>query len=409
MTSQIDGDRLSQITQALEATYDARSTNDTRRAALEFLDGAKKQPDAPQHGYTLASDASQQPAIRHFGLSLLEFALRYKWDEYGQSEAETLRSWILNLAQNVSESNPQYFRNKVASLWVEVAKRCWAADWLDMDALLMALWDTSDNSKQLVYRQMVLYILECLSEDICNREDPVAGLRQEVLGQSLNEIVIPSQLYQDHLESRGSSQNVRHTQDGWLANICAFLFQCSTVISQGDQRVVTSATKTLEAMRPTVTWLSLRALTESQCVQSLYKMLAAGDAAVQTVRIVAAPLTAQSGLSRLQATIEVLQAILSRPYNSHFHEPWSEIMHTVLQPDHIELLKNIHLSCNTSAADIDEPKYTLQKKLSEVCDHVDRDSYMCADFCRFCPSWEMRLHPILKYWPHLRLALHWLT
>lgn len=289
MTSQIDGDRLSQITQALEATYDARSTNDTRRAALEFLDGAKKQPDAPQHGYTLASDASQQPAIRHFGLSLLEFALRYKWDEYGQSEAETLRSWILNLAQNVSESDPQYFRNKVASLWVEVAKRCWAADWLDMDALLMALWDTSDNSKQLVYRQMVLYILECLSEDICNREDPVAGLRQEVLGQSLNEIVIPSQLYQDHLESRGSSQNVRHTQDGWLANMCAFLFQCSTVISQGDQRVVTSATKTLEAMRPTVTWLSLRALTESQCVQSLYKMLAAGDAAVQTVRIVAAP------------------------------------------------------------------------------------------------------------------------
>ncbi|THX40795.1 hypothetical protein D6D10_03215 [Aureobasidium pullulans] len=348
MTSQIDGDRLSQITQALEATYDARSTNDTRRAALEFLDGAKKQPDAPQHGYTLASDASQQPAIRHFGLSLLEFALRYKWDEYGQSEAETLRSWILNLAQNVSESDPQYFRNKVASLWVEVAKRCWAADWLDMDALLLALWDTSDNSKQLVYRQMVLYILECLSEDICNREDPVAGLRQEVLGQSLNEIVIPSQLYQDHLESRGSSQNVRHTQDGWLANMCAFLFQCSTVISQGDQRVVTSATKTLEAMRPTVTWLSLRALTESQCVQSLYKMLAAGDAAVQT------------------ATIEVLQAILSRPYNSHFHEPWSEIMHTVLQPDHIELLRNIHLSCNTSADDIDEPKYTLQKKLSEV-------------------------------------------
>lgn len=81
-------------------------------------------------------------------------------------------------------------------------------------------------------------------------------------------------------------------------------------------------------------------------------------------------------------------------------------MHTVLQPDHIELLKNIHLSCNTSADDIDEPKYTLQKKLSEVCDHVDRDSYMCADFCRFCPSWETRLHPILKYWPHLRLALH---
>jgi hypothetical protein len=41
-------------------------------------------------------------------------------------------------------------------------------------------------------------------------------------------------------------------------------------------------------------------------------------------------------------------------------------MLSVLQLDHIELLKNIHMSCNTSADDIDEPKYTLQKKLSEV-------------------------------------------
>ena len=71
-----------------------------------------------------------------------------------------------------------------------------------------------------------------------------------------------------------------------------------------------------------------------------------------------------------QATIEVLQAILSRPYNSHFHSPWSKIMRTVLQPDNIELLKRIHISCLTNAEDIDEPKYTLQKKLSEVCGSI---------------------------------------
>lgn len=287
MTSQVDGDRLSQIRHALEATYDARSTNDTRRAALEFLDTAKKQPDAPQHGYTLACDASQQPAIRHFGLSLLEFALRYKWEDYSQNEAETLRSWILSLAQDVTESDPQYFRNKVASLWVEVAKRCWAAEWVDMDALLVALWETTEDSKQLVYRQMVLYILECLSEDICNREDPVAGLRQDVLGQSLNEIVIPNRLYQDHLASRGSSRNVRRTQDGWLSRMCAFLFQCSTLVAQGHQSVVVSSIKTLEALKPTVTWLSLRALTETHCLDALYKMLSAGDMTIQTVNSVA--------------------------------------------------------------------------------------------------------------------------
>ncbi|KAG9873237.1 nuclear import and export protein Msn5, partial [Aureobasidium melanogenum] len=168
-------------------------------------------------------------------------------------------------------------------------------------------------------------------------------------------------------------------EDGWLSRMCAFLFQCSTVIQQGDQRVVVSATKTLEALRPTVTWLSLRALTETQCAQSLYKMLAAGDTTVKT------------------ATIDVLQAILSRPYNEHFRESWSQIMLSVLQLDHIELLKNIHLSCNTSADDIDEAKYTLQKKLSEVgsCpDHLENND---ADFRRFYLSWEMLRPPTREF------------
>ena len=68
-------------------------------------------------------------------------------------------------------------------------------------------------------------------------------------------------------------------------------------------------------------------------------------------------------------------------------------MVSVLELDHIELLKNIHLSCSTSADDIDEAKYTLQKKLSEVgsCpDHLKNDY---ADFRSFYLSWETLLLP----------------
>lgn len=72
-------------------------------------------------------------------------------------------------------------------------------------------------------------------------------------------------------------------------------------------------------------------------------------------------------------------------------------MLSVLQLDHIELLKNIHLSCNTSADDIDEAKYTLQKKLSEVGPCPDRLENNDADCRRFYPSWEMLLLPTREF------------
>lgn len=278
-----NGHGLSQISLALEATYDPRSTNETRQSALQFLEEAKKQLDAPQHGFALASDTNQQPAIRHFGLSLLEFALRYRWEDYSQEQADTLRGWVLTLARDVADSDPLYFRNKVALLWIEVAKRCWAAEWMDMDEMLVALWDTSDAGKQLVYRQMVLYILECLSEDICNREDTIAGLRQDVLGQAFNEIIIPQRLYQEHLSARDNSQNVRYTQDGWLSRLSAFVSSCCAAISQADAQASNLAIKTLEALKPTTLWVSLQGLAESNTLDALYAVISTGNVAVQTV------------------------------------------------------------------------------------------------------------------------------
>lgn len=281
--AETDGNGLSQIVLALEATYNPRTSNDTRRSALEYLDTAKKQVDAPQHGFSLANDISQQPAVRHFGLSLLEYALHHKWEEFSQDQADTLRGWVLSLARDISQNDPIYFRNKVALLWTDVAKRSWGDEWVDMDELLIALWETSDNSKSLVYRQLVLYVLECLSEDICNREDPVAGLRQDVLGQALNEIMIPQGLYQDHLATRGNSQNLRYTQDGWLLRMCEFILFCSNSLAQGDERLIPLVVKTLEALKPTVVWISLKALIEANCVDALYAMLLSDQVLAQTV------------------------------------------------------------------------------------------------------------------------------
>lgn len=51
------------------------------------------------------------------------------------------------------------------------------------------------NHKGIANKVMVLYILETLSDDIINNEDAVAGLRLDILGNALNEIMVPAALY----------------------------------------------------------------------------------------------------------------------------------------------------------------------------------------------------------------------
>ena len=63
-----------------------------------------------------------------------------------------------------------------------------------------------------------------------------------------------------------------------------------------------------------------------------------------------------------------MYAILSRQYNPHFHDAWSRNFHAALQRNRIELLKSVYLACQTSPDELDDAKYTLQKKISEVGD-----------------------------------------
>src|SRR6266536_676360 len=120
---------LPRIHEALDIVHDPYSSNESRRQASLFLEGIKANDEAPYHGFTLASDKNQQSVVRHYALSLLEHAIKHKWVGYSQAQATALREWVLQLSQNVSPDDPLYLRNKTAQLWVEIAKRSWAAEW----------------------------------------------------------------------------------------------------------------------------------------------------------------------------------------------------------------------------------------------------------------------------------------
>ncbi|KAL1582235.1 hypothetical protein WHR41_09102 [Cladosporium halotolerans] len=343
---------LDQISQALSATLDPRVSNDIRQQALQFLEQVKTEHNAPQYGFTLAEDFNQNTAVRYYGLQLLEYAVKYRWAKYDAKQTDQLRYWVKCLAGSIRQQDELYIRNKIAQLWVEVAKRCWGDEWTDMDQLLVTLWEKPVEEKGFANKVFVLYVLEMLSEDICNREDASAGLRLEVLGSALNEIMIPEGLYEEHLKTRGKSVEVRSGREGWLARVCEFFGQCVKNIRMGgDQAMVKNmegaAVKALNALRPTTAWVSLKAVLEINCIDCLYLPFHTSDTALQI------------------AAVEVQYALLSRPYNTHFHEPWLTLIQSALLPERMAMFQQAYSRTGPELRDDDE-MYTLQKKMSEV-------------------------------------------
>ena len=269
---------LSQVLQALEAIYDPHSSNDTRKHASAYLEHAKRLPEAPAHGFNLALNKTQPPALRHYGLSMLEYSIKYGWEDYTIEQGEALRQYVIQLAQNILEEDPVYLRNKVAQLWTEVAKRTWGAEWRDMDDQLVQLWSSS-----LHHQAVVLCVLETLSEEIFNREDVTAGLRGNDLGRACVEIFLPAAVLRQHLPTRDKGPSYRCGEDGWLKRLCDLLNWCLSNDYEKDERIRTCAIKTLNTLRAAMTWVIPKAITATECIEHVCKALAVPVVSLQQV------------------------------------------------------------------------------------------------------------------------------
>jgi exportin-5 len=269
---------LSQVLHALQAIYDPASSNDTRREATQYLEQAKQHPDAPSLGHTLALDRSQPAQLRHYGLTMLEHCIKYAWEDFTRQQGEQLRGAVVELAQNISEDDPVYLRNKVAQLWTEIAKRSWADEWMNMDHQLVELWQSS-----LHHQAVVLYILETLSEEIFNREDATAGLRGSELGRSMVEIFTPTPVLVEQLPKRDKSLDVRFGDEGWLKRLCDNLTWCLAQDYQNQERVRTNAVKTMNTLRASMTWVMPKAIVATNVIEHVCKALAVPVVELQLV------------------------------------------------------------------------------------------------------------------------------
>jgi exportin-5 len=271
---------LPRIHEALQLVHGPYTSNESRRQASLFLEDLKTNDEAPYHGFTLASDKNQQPVVRHYALSLLEYAIRHKWAEYSGEQATALRQWVLQLSQQVILEDPLYLRNKTAQLWVEIAKRSWAAEWLDMDELLVQLWSIEGS---VVHKEFVLFVLETLSDEVFNGEDTVAILREGALSKACVEIFTPAIVLTEAFPNRQIGTTVRYGEEGWLVRLGELLDQCLATDLYNEKQYQSCAVKALAVYKSVMPWAIPKAISSAACVRHMCKSLAASSVAVQMV------------------------------------------------------------------------------------------------------------------------------
>lgn len=277
-----DGDQavVSKIHEALKVVHSPYSPNQARQEAQSFLEDVKSLAEAPSHGFTLAFNRPQESIVRHYGLSLLEHSVKQNWEEYSPEHREYLRSWVLQLAETVSAEDPPYLRNKIAQLWVEVAKRAWVSSWMDMDYLLVRIWRGSDSP---VHKQFVLQILETLSDEIFNGDDAVVALREGALSKACVEIFTPASILSDAFPNRQAGPDVRCEGDGWLNRITQLITECLGSVEHNED-VRACAIKALNVLNSVVSWAIPKALTAVGCRPVMCNCLATPNVALQKVR-----------------------------------------------------------------------------------------------------------------------------
>ena len=271
---------LTKIRQALELVHSPYSDNEARRQAQSFLEEVKDIAEAPLQGHRLAADKSQPPVVRHYALSLLEHAIRYRWSTYSSEQALAVRNWVSELCQTVSKDDPSYLRNKVAQLWVEVAKRCWGSEWMDMDSMLVQLWQIPDSA---VHKELVLFVLETLSDEVFTGDDAVVAMREGVLSKACVEIFTPTAVLVEAFPNRQPGPDVRHGSEGWLGRISELLSLCVSPEAKDSAEAKNCAVKALSTLLSLMPWAIPKAIVAARCVDVMSSGLASSHSDVQKV------------------------------------------------------------------------------------------------------------------------------
>lgn len=344
----MDSVGASQVIAALELIYDPKSDNAKRLEAQKFLDEVRNREESPLWGYEIALNNSQNPVLKHFGLGLLVNALKKNWSGYDDEKRIALRKWIIELNYNVNANDPRYIKEKLAYLWVEVAKRIWGEalkvedpseqqlteSWVDMDRNLTDLWQMNETS-----RELALIIFRTLFEDTFLLEDVSILKRLPIIQPLCIMIVCPMDVFSSKYKFSGKWENFKNNHEGWFS---VFTRELNVALDMDNSQYVI---RLLETLKSCLNWPLSDVVINTDVFAALLRCLTKHIPKAQSI------------------ALDSIHILLTRPYNNTDH--YNHIVDRVFNSMH--LMDTIYSELQFDPTDdIDEARYPIMKKFVDM-------------------------------------------
>lgn len=357
----MDNDGINQITEVLGVVYAPTSSNAERRDAQMFLETVKANEELPYWGFQLAlRENCSDYVVRHYGLSLLQHSINTRFHTFDTARTLAVRHWVVELAQNVGPDDPHYLKEKIAFLWVAVAKRIWGnfliksykddekaspedleQGWATMDEDLWRLWGANATS-----RELALVVIRTLFEDIYLLDDPVASKRTPILNQLSVLVVTPSTVLDAIYEHNDNVSACKHSEQGWFTLWSQYLVE---VLSQNDvdsQACQSFVPKILAVFKTCLHWVQPAVLRSENVMSTLFSVLTVDDVRIKTL------------------VVDCLHILFTRSYSNA--EDFEFFIGSIFSLEGVAKLALFYHLLSLDPEDIDEQVYALLKKTVEM-------------------------------------------
>lgn len=329
--------------------------------------------------------------MRHYGLQLIQHAIRYSFVNYDLEQKLAIRNWIIDLAVSVQPEDPYYLKEKVAILWVAVAKRVWGLDlentltsqesvngnhngiektdmldedidklddnddslpfdgtfdrtdqgWTDMDKIIFNMWKSGPATRELTFS-----IFRTLFEDLYLLDDPVADKRATALvAQCIEVVSSESVLHTMYQTTIPPLKSMKYGRQGWLVRWSSFLKECLEA-DINDPTVSKLAIKVLNTLKTCLHWVFPLAIRQAQLLQNLSVAIRCSNI---EIRILA---------------VESLHILFTRPYSDD--EDFQSIVGSVFYPDSLNMLAQVYQGIQLNIDNFNEQEYVLCKRMVEM-------------------------------------------
>ncbi|CCK68875.1 karyopherin MSN5 KNAG_0B04410 [Huiozyma naganishii CBS 8797] len=337
-----------QVLAALEVIYSPSSTNNDRLKSQTFLDRVRLQEESPFWGYEIVLNNSTNFIVKHFGLGLITHAMKHSWKDYNAEKRITLRKCIMELNYRVIDEDPRYIKEKLAYLWVEVAKRTWGEalkggdpteellveSWVDMDSNLTELWGISQAS-----RELALIIFRILFEDVFLLDDMIVLKRMTIIQPLCVMLVCPMDVFAAKYKFTEKWTLFKANQEGWFS---VWINELNVALTEGNSTYVI---RLLETLKTCLNWPLSEVIIKNDVLSTLLQCFLSSIPKAQSM------------------ALDSMHILLTRPYNNDEH--YQLVINKVF--DSMDILDKVYGDLQFNMEDgVDESKYPIIKKFVDM-------------------------------------------